>query len=209
VVAATALAIALGLALLAWRQGEIELDPAALRDRIERLGWLGPLAFLLAAAIRQFLVLPSGVVMAAGGLLFGTLGGIVLGTLGFTANALFTFGVARAFGREAVRNRMGERIGRIDGWLSRRGARWIGLYTALPATPLTPIHATAGLTGISTAAFAGSVVLGLLPRTAAFSFFGDSFASGDWRRVGAAAVVLAVAFGVGALVLRWLRRREG
>lgn len=191
-VAGIAFAVTLGT-----REG-VALDPARLREWIESQGWRAPLVFVLAAALRIFLVLPSWVVMSAGGLLFGVVGGTLFGTVGFTLGSLLVFGLARALGREAVEGRLSGGLARMDAYLRARGARWLGFYTVLPVSPLTPAHAAAGLSGMSGRSFVAGVALGLLPRTFLFSIFGDTLASGDAGRISLAlaAVVLAAALGL-------------
>ncbi len=86
--------------------------------------------------------------------------------------------------------------------VSRRGLRWIALYTALPVTVLTPVHAGAGLSSMAPLGFTGAVFVGLLPRTAIYSFFGDSLAQESWTRLAVAVVILAVCTVVGVAVAR-------
>lgn len=203
--AALALALGIGVAVFFWSRGELDLDPDALRERIAALGWLAPLAFVMVAAMRPFLAAPSWVVMAAGGLLFGTLGGMLYGVVGFTLGALLTFGIARGLGRDAVARRLHGRLGRADSWLAERGAAWLGAYTALPVVPLTPGHAAAGLSGMRVSAFGAAVVVGLLPRTALLSFFGDAFARRDWTQLGVASAII----GVTAVLAIWVVGRYG
>jgi uncharacterized membrane protein YdjX (TVP38/TMEM64 family) len=204
--AALALAAGVGVATWAWSRGGLDLDPLALRARIEALGWLAPLAFVAVAALRPFLAAPSWVVMAAGGLLFGVMAGVAYGIVGFTAGAWLTFGIARGLGREAVEQRLHGRLGRADAWISARGSTWLALYTALPVVPLTPGHAAAGLSSLPLAAFTGAVVVGLLPRTAMLAFFGDAFARGDWAGIGAVCVLLAGVSLAGIALTRRLGR---
>lgn len=204
--AACALAAGVGVGAWAWTQGDLDLDPLTLRARIDALGWLAPLAFVAAAALRPFLAAPSWVVMAAGGLLFGVVGGVAYGLLGFTLGAWLTFGIARGLGREAVERRLEGRLGRADAWLSERGAVWLALYTALPVVPLTPGHAAAGLSGLRMAAFTAAVVIGLVPRTTMLAFFGDAFARGDWPAILGVSALLAAASVAGIALTRRLGR---
>lgn len=200
------LAAGIGLAVGLGSRHGVDLDPARLREWIESQGWRAPLVFVLAASLRIFLVLPSWVVMSAGGLLFGVVGGTLFGTVGFTLGSLLVFGLARAIGRDAVEGRLSGGLARMDAYLRRRGARWLGFYTALPVSPLTPAHAAAGLSGMTVGAFAAGVATGLLPRTFLFSFFGDTLASGDAGRITVAAVAVALAVVVG---VRLSRRAAG
>jgi uncharacterized membrane protein YdjX (TVP38/TMEM64 family) len=205
-IAGAALLCGFGAAFVVASHGELALDPAAFRAQIEALGWLAPLGFVTAAALRPFLALPSWVLMSAGGLLFGVAGGMLYGVIGFGLGALLTFGIARGLGRDAVEQRVHGSVARVDAWLAERGAKWVGAWTALPVTPLTPAHGAAGLSGMRLSAFAAAVLAGLLPRTAVFSFFGDAFARGDTGRIALASGVLALAAGLGIWLARRLRR---
>jgi len=188
-----------------WQQG-FELDPRALRGRIEAFGWLAPAAYIVAAAIRPFLFLPSWVVMSAGGLLFGMWGGIAWGSAGFTLGALVAFLIARGLGRDAVTGRLGARATRVDLYVSQQGAPWIALYTAIPVTVLTPVHLAAGLSGMTVTAFVSAAVAGFVPRTALYSFFGDSIARGEWGQMGVALGLIVVGGAGGiAVAQRWGR----
>lgn len=200
--AAAALAGGIALAVAFHREGRLDLDPEALRAWIEAQGWRAPLVFVAAAAVRIFLLLPSWVLMSTGGLLFGVLGGTLLGTAGFTLGALVAFGIPRALGRDAMKGRLSGGLARLDDTVRRRGAAWLGLYTALPITPLTPAHAAAGLSGMPPAAFAAAVAAGLAPRTLLFSWFGDSLAEGNWGQTLAALALGAVLAALGVRLSR-------
>ncbi len=188
----------------------VDLDPKVLRERIEALGWWAPIGFMAAAGLRPFLLLPSFVVMSAGGLLFGMFQGILLSTIGFSLGAILDFVLARGLGREAVQKRMRPgRLAALDAFLSGRGAPWLGFYTALPVTVLTPVFAAAGLSGMSVGPFALWVTLGLLPRTALYSYFGDSWTKGSTDII-VSTLVLASACVAGVVVAsRLLRGRRG
>ena len=58
------------------------------------------------------------------------------------------------------------------------------------------------------AGFAAAAVAGFLPRTALYSFFGDSLAQGDWGSAGIALGVIVVG-GAGGIIAvqRWGRAR--
>ena len=204
---AVTIALCLAFAVAVYSQEGFDLDPRALRERIDGFGWLAPVAYIAAAALRPFLGLPSWVVMSAGGLLFGVSGGILWGSIGFSLGAVLAFSIARGLGREAVAVRLQGRAASIERYVAERGAPWMALYTAVPVTVLTPVHLGAGLTGMSLLAFALAALGGFLPRTALYSFFGNSIAEGNLGRIGLALVLIAIGGGVGVvLVRRWGRR---
>ena len=191
-----------------YSQQGFDLDPRTLRERIDGFGWLAPLAYVLAAALRPFLFLPSWVIMSAGGLAFGIAGGVLWGSIGFTLGAVLAFSIARALGRDVVASRLQGRASRFDEYVSQRGAPWIALYTAVPVSVLTPVHTGAGLSGMSLAMFAFAAIGGFVPRTAIYSLFGDSIAQGDWSRAGIVLGVIVIGGGAGIVAAqRWGRAR--
>jgi uncharacterized membrane protein YdjX (TVP38/TMEM64 family) len=199
----SALVLALVIAAGVWfhSQGGLPLDPTALRERIASFGWVAPFGFIAIAALRPVMGLPSAVIMTAGGLAFGVAGGTLLSSIGMSLGAIIGFGLARGLGKDAVQQRMGERMERADAFLSQRGPRWLAVYTALPVSVLTPVHAAAGLSSMPFAAFALWVSIGLVPRAALYSYFGDSFARGQ-SAVVAAAIVMGVVIVAAIFILR-------
>ena len=196
------LVLAFGVGYWFQREGLVDLDPRDLRAEIESLGWWAPVVFMAAAASRPFLLLPSFVVMSVGGMLFGWLGGVVFSTLGFSFGAIVVFLLARGMGREAIQKRVAAgRLAAVDAFLSDRGAPWLGFYTALPVTFLTPAFAASGLSGMPLGGFSLWVTLGLVPRTALYSFFGNSLTKGSSQIV-VASVVLGTACLIGIVVAR-------
>ncbi len=59
----------------------------ALRVWVASFGWLGPAVFIGLVAFRNFLLLPSALMLVLGGIAFGTLGGTLLGGLGLICSA--------------------------------------------------------------------------------------------------------------------------
>jgi uncharacterized membrane protein YdjX (TVP38/TMEM64 family) len=197
--------LVLGAALGAWLQMRdgIPVEPEAIRARILALGPLAPLVFVGIVALRPLLLLPSGALMVAAGLIFGVLAGTVWATLGVVLGALIAFGAARLLGREAVERRMGDAGARADAWLARRGWPWLAGYSALPFTPLTGVYALLGLSSMATLPFVGGVAAGLLPRSALYAFFGATLLEGSWTKLALATGLLGLALLVGL----WARHR--
>lgn len=200
--AAVAIAICIGIAIYVYSRVGFDLDPRSVRDRIAEFGILAPAIYVGVATLRIFLGLPSGVVMSAGGLLFGVWGGLAFGFVGFMANSLLSFALARGLGRDAVAARLRGRARFVDEVVTRRGAPWMALYTAVPVSVLTPVHMAAGLSGMAVATFALAAGVGLAPRVMLYSVFGDAVASGEWGRIALAVAAIGVAGGLGTLAVR-------
>ncbi len=198
----------LGIAASYWFHAKsgIEWSPETFREDLASVGAIGPAVFVAAVALRPFLLVPSWVFLAAGGILFGTLWGTLWATLGMTLGALWVYGIARALGRESIEQRMSGAIARIDGYLGQHGAVWLAAYTLMPATPVTPAFVAAGLSSLRPPTFALAVLVGLTPRCALYTFLAASFMEGDQTRILVASLLLGAALLAGWLVQRlWLR----
>lgn len=150
----------------------MELSPAGVQEAVARLGWYGPLVFFGLVMFRQFLVLPSWLLLPAGGLCFGTALGTALGGGALVVSGCMKFGLARWAGRTWFRAHFGEQFRRVEEHVDRLGPLVIGLSTAHPLGVLAPFHWGAGLSSIRFAPFALAIVLGAPVRAFAFSALG-------------------------------------
>jgi len=153
----------------------IDLDIESVRSFAEGLGTLGPLLFVGIVAMRSLLALPSQVVLIAAGLCFGTAVGTLVGGAGLMISGTGIFLGVRFAGRSQVEKRAESRFGRfLEASGHRAGAVAIALSSGYPISPLSPIHAAAGLTPMSVALFMLAALCGGLLRAAIFSYFGNA-----------------------------------
>lgn len=189
---------ALGAAGFYWlhvRSG-LEWKPEVLRDYVAALGVFGPLAIVAIMALRPLLVLPSWLVLFACGMLFGPWLGALYGAIGAFLGGVLIFGIARAFGRDAVQSRIGGALRVFDELLAARGVPWLAFYTAVPISPLTPIYASAGVSRMRLAPFCAAIAAGLLPRTSVFTFAGRAVAEPSLANLLVAGAIIALAIGI-------------
>lgn len=150
----------------------LEFDADSIRLWVERQGWLAPILFVLMIAGRQFILIPSGFLLAAGGLLFGTFVGTLLGTIGLVLSAVLTFLLARGLGGDRVRNRIAGRFPTFDRYVESTGPLVVFLSIAYPAGPMTAVFWAAGFSSVRLAALMIAVAGGGFVRAGAYSFFG-------------------------------------
>lgn len=151
-----------------------ELSAESIRAWVAGLGVMAPLIFVALVTFRNFVFLPSMVVLSAGGLVFGASLGTALGTAGIVISALMKFGLARGIGREWIASQQGERFRTLERRAEGAGPWIIGAVTAYPTGPMTPFHYGAGLSSISLLAFALAVCLAAPLRAGTYSFFGST-----------------------------------
>ena len=137
----------------------VELGAEPLRDWVRSLGLVAPVVYVGLVTFRQFLLVPSTLLLAAGGLAFGAALGTLLGGVGIVLSALLGFTLARTLGREWLRLRMGDRLGALERHSQRVGPLVVGLATAHPLGPMSPFHWGAGLASMSWLAFFAVVLV--------------------------------------------------
>ncbi|MDB5971263.1 MAG: sulfurtransferase [Hydrocarboniphaga sp.] len=194
--------VAAGVACAFWLRAEhVQWSAESLRVWI--LQWpMAPAAFVAVMVLRPFLLIPSLLLMTAGGALFGVVAGTLLGAIGGAISGVMMFWLARSLGRDFVERRLGARLARVDSYFHERGAKLVALYTAFPATPLSIAQVACGLSSIRILPFTIATLIGVLPRTALLAWFGDSLAQQQWRRAAAALVLIALAIMIGLAIRR-------
>lgn len=170
--------VAVGLAIFTGRSIRTELGveyaPESLQTLIASLGVAAPLTFLAIVVFRQVLLLPSMLVLTAGGLAFGPILGTFLGGTGILISGLLLFGVGHGMGGAWIREQIGERFAGFEKRLSAAGPAVIGLSTAHPMGPMTPFHWAAGLSSIRALPFAIAITVGGFFRSFAYALFGST-----------------------------------
>jgi uncharacterized membrane protein YdjX (TVP38/TMEM64 family) len=150
----------------------IEFSITGVQDAVARLGLYGPPVFFGLVLLRQFLGLPSWLILPVGGLCFGTAMGTALGGAGLIVSGCLKFLVARRLGRAWVQRSFGEAFRRFEQRIDRLGPVVVGLSTAHPFGILAPFHWGAGLSSIRFAPFVAALLVGAPVRAFAFSAFG-------------------------------------
>lgn len=186
-------AVAFTVGRVARSQIGVEFSVESILAWVESLGWKAPGIYLALIIFRQFLLLPSGILLPVGGLCFGALVGTGLGAAGILLSGLMKFSIARQIGREWVEARIGSRWSSVRRGLDRGGPVVVGLVTAHPIGPMAWFHWAAGLSSIPLLGFAIAVAIGGTLRAAAFAFLGSTLVDPRSSRFYFAAGVLLAA----------------
>ena len=171
----------------------VEIRPESLRDWVQSLGVAAPLIYVGVVTFRQFLLIPSALILTAGGLVFGAALGTLLGGFGIVLSAVLGFTLARTLGREWLRVRLSGRLAAIERQTQRVGPLLIGVATAHPFGPATAFHWGAGLASVAWLPFVAVVLVAGPVRAFLLSSFGASLEDPQSPRFWAAAIGLATA----------------
>ena len=169
---------------------DIEASAQSIRDFVARAGWWGPVIYVLLFLFRSALLIPSVILLTAGGVCFGVLGGTVFGALGLTFSAFVKLLIAHLAGRDRL-------IALLSGSARRRlatlnrgaGPGILVLATAYPVGPAEILHVAAILAGMAMAPFLTTIGIGSLIRAGSFSLFGDALIEGEGLAWAAGALV--------------------
>ena len=191
---------------LARRELGIELSAESVREVVLGLGWKAAIVYVGLVTFRQFLFLPSALVLPVGGLVFGLELGTALGALGILGSALLKYTIARSLGREWLRPWFGAAVDAFERRAAAAGPLVVALATAHPAGPMSPVFWGAGFASLPIVPFVLAVVLTAPLRAFAYAFFGSTLVD-----PGAPRFWVATAFLVAAALLplahRGLRER--
>ena len=193
-----AVVVVLGLAFLlgGWLHQSFDgsLSPSGLREWVRSWGNLGPVLFVLVLTFRQFLFLPSLLLVSVGGLCFGVFWGTLLGGLGLFLSGVITFSLGRGLGGDRVRRWVQAKFPDFDERLESVGPWLVFGVMVYPGGPMTGVFWASGLSAIPFAPFALAVALGGLVRAFTYSFFGASLSDGLTPEFYVAVAVMAAIF---------------
>ena len=143
----------------------IPLRPESIRDWLDSLGALAPLAYIAALAVAVVVSpLPSVPLDIAAGLTFGLFWGTVYTLIGAEIGAIVAFLIARRLGRPRLAQRLPEgTMRRIDALTERQGVKALLVMRVLPVFNFDWVSYAAGLTSISLGRFALATLIGMTP----------------------------------------------
>lgn len=184
----------------------LEMSSASIQAWVEHLGWMAPAIYLGLVVFRHFLLIPSTVLLAAGGLCFGAAVGAGLGALGIALCGLAQFALVRVLRPRWVLSQVDRNVWGFERIIERAGPWLVAVVTAHPAMPMSAVHLAAGLSPVSIFSFASALSLGAFVRAFILAFFGSTLLEPGSPRFYAASLLLVAVFTV-PLLHRGLRRR--
>ncbi len=173
--------VALGIAIivaliLVGRAFGSEL-PAFTR-RIQELGALGVLLFILGYALATVAFVPGSLLTLAAGAVYGIGRGTVIVLFAATIGASLAFLVARYLARSAVEKRLSghEKFSAIDRAVGRQGFKIVLLLRLSPVFPFNALNYALGLTRVRFRDYLLASI-GMLPGTLLYVYYGKAAGS--------------------------------
>jgi len=190
------LAIVIAAIFLVWRfDVRSLLNLEAVRLWVESFGVLAPLVFMLAYAVTTLLFIPSSPFSVAAGIIFGPFLGTLYVVVGATVGASCAFFLARYFGEAFVERLVKTKFHRLyeyDEKLRDNGLPVVLFLRLVPLFPFNGLNFGLGLTLVSFRTYLLGTLLGIIPGSFVFAYFGSSLASMSGGRIGVAVVLLMI-----------------
>jgi uncharacterized membrane protein YdjX (TVP38/TMEM64 family) len=134
--------------------------------------------FIGAYIAQTALSLPGAAVLSlAAGAIFGAVMGTVYVNIGATVGATLAFLVARYLFHDAIQNKFGSRLEKINIELETRGFNYLLFLRLVPLFPFFLINLWAGLTRVPLRTFFFGTMLGIIPGSFVFCNAGASLAT--------------------------------
>jgi uncharacterized membrane protein YdjX (TVP38/TMEM64 family) len=153
-----------------------------LRDKLSGFHSMAPLIFFSGGALLIAMGVPRSIISILGGMVFGFFAGTFLSLSAALTGSVVIFYFARLFGRPFFRQKFGQRLKAIEGYLEKHGFLVVILIRQLPL-PCMLVNVLIGLTSVNTAVYMLGSIIGLLPEAAIFALFGSSVREGFTLRV--------------------------
>ncbi len=177
------------------------------RDWTASLGGAGWVLFILVYTVATIILFPDALLSAAAGVLFGPIAGILLVWCGATLGAAAAFLLGRLLSREAMRRLAGDRLDRLNAFLSRRGTVAVLLVRLIPLFPFGVVNYGSALTAVSLRQYLLGTALGMLPGIVVYVVLGAAVTDPTSPAFLASAGALLVLAACGALAARRITKR--
>ena len=206
------LAIVIAAIFLVWRfDVRSLLNPEAVRLWVESFGVLSPLVFMLAYAMTTLFFIPSSPFSIAAGIIFGPFLGTLYVVVGATVGATCAFLLARYLGEAFVERIVKTKFHQLyeyDERLRENGLSAVLFLRLVPLFPFNGLNFGLGLTLVSFRSYLLGTLVGIIPGSFAFVYFGSSLASMNSGRIGIAVGLLLILIFAFPLHGRIRRRRK-
>lgn len=176
-----------------------------LKATVLGFGLLAPVMYIGFYALASMLFIPASPITLVAGALFGPWYGTLYTVIGATTGALLAFALTRAIGHRFLSYGMGkvsQKLQAYDKKISAHGFLTVLFLRFVPLFPFNGLNFALGFTKVSLRDYFFGTLLGIIPGTFVFVYFGDSLSMLSPIKIGSAVVlVIALSF-LGKLVLK-------
>lgn len=147
-------------------------NPAAIEAWITRVGFAGPLVFMLIYALGTVLFLPGSLLTLSGGALFGPITGTLYNLSGATLGATLSFLIARYLASDWIQQKTTGRLKQLKSGVESEGWRFVAFVRLIPLFPFNLLNYALGLTRIKLWHYIITSYISMLPGAMAYTYLG-------------------------------------
>ncbi len=143
------------------------------KDRINSLGILGPVAYIIFYLLRPLILFPAAVLSASAGVIWG-LKGLIYLLIAANISANAEFFIARYFARQAMEKLIKGKILNLDESIAKHGFLTVLLIRLIPNVAWDIQNLALGITKVKFRDYFLATLIGIIPGSFALVYFGAS-----------------------------------
>lgn len=151
------------------------INEGEFRNWVNSLGVWGPVIYIIVYIIRPLILFPAGVLSAAAGIIWGPAIGFLYLQIAANISSIAEFLIARYFARGAVERFLKGKMLNLDTRIERHGFLTVLLVRLIPNVAWDIQNFSLGLTSVRLRHYLIATLIGIMPGSFAFVFFGASF----------------------------------
>lgn len=202
----------LGLAFLSLRLFNIDFSRVSQEDFknwVESLGIWGPIIYIIVYVFRPLILFPAGVLSATAGVIWGVVLGFLYLQIAANISSLVEFLIARYFARDIIAKYLKGKLLNLDKKIERQGFLTVLLIRLIPNVAWDIQNLSLGLTKVKFRDYFLATLIGIMPGSFAFVFFGSSLIKVLFNPKNLWILMVAVLFFIGIYMLqKYLRNKK-
>jgi uncharacterized membrane protein YdjX (TVP38/TMEM64 family) len=183
------------------------------RNWVKSLGFWGPVVYIIVYILRPLILFPAGVLSAAAGIIWGSGLGFLYLQIAANISSTVEFLVARSFGRKIAGKYLKGKLLNLDEKIERHGFLTVFLIRLVPNVAWDIQNLSLGLTKVKFRDYFLATLIGIMPGSFAFVFFGSSlikvlFNPKNFWLITAAIVFFACVYMLKKYISKMLKQKE-
>lgn len=179
------------------------------RNWVKSQGIWGPIIYIIVYVLRPLIFFPASVLSATAGVIWGTALGFFYLQIAANISALAEFFIARYFARGAIEKYLKGRAFNLDKKIEKHGFLTVLLIRLIPNVAWDIQNLSLGLTRVKFRDYFLATLIGIMPGSFAFVFFGASLINVLFNPKNFWVIITAVLLFVGIYYLqKYIKKRH-
>lgn len=179
------------------------------KNWVESLGIWGPIIYAAIYILRPLILFPAVVLSATAGIIWGPLIGFLYLQIAANISSTLEFLIARYFARGAIEKYFKGKILSLDEKIEKHGFLTVLLIRLIPNVPWDIQNLSLGLTKVKFRDYFIATMIGIMPGSFAFVFFGSSLIKVLFNPKNFWIILIAVLIFVGVYYLqKYLKKKQ-